>query len=171
MARRRRAYLLNGTHAWGTALTPYGAPPCAGVLALRRFAVIVPNLCGNGVSFSPSGSATYPSVVTVDDNVHAQRRLLHHLGLNLGYVFGLAPFVAAFASPTLRRPISARWTVPTLHRQCSWIITGHSASPARIVPGAFKTSVGHTGVHNRGWLGRLTLAPWLGPNAGHRHWT
>lgn len=53
-----------------------------------KYAVIIPNLLGNGVSYSPSrvmeGGPPYPSVVTVDDNVRLQQRLLTDaLGLDL----------------------------------------------------------------------------------------
>lgn len=62
-----------------------------------EYAVIVPNLLGNGVSYSPSKVVTddhwhghpasdqlYPSVVTIDDNVSLQRALLTEgLGLEL----------------------------------------------------------------------------------------
>lgn len=47
--------------------------------------IIVPNLLGNGVSFSPSTAhrnASWPQLVTITDNVRAQRQamLLTHLG-------------------------------------------------------------------------------------------
>jgi homoserine O-acetyltransferase len=65
-------------------------------LDTSEYAVIVPNLLGNGVSYSPSRAtaaaggggdrvAPYPSVITIDDNVRMQRALLTAgLGLDLG---------------------------------------------------------------------------------------
>lgn len=51
-----------------------------------NYFIIVPNLCGNGVSSSPSNTAApfdgprFP-LVTVYDNVRAQKKLLEHLGI------------------------------------------------------------------------------------------
>lgn len=56
-------------------------------LDTSRFTVIVPNLMGNGVSYSPSLMTSAerhsrpPPLLSVADNVRAQRALLHHLGV------------------------------------------------------------------------------------------
>lgn len=47
-----------------------------GVLDPTRWCVIIPNMFGNGLSSSPSGTPDYPTLVTIYDNVLAQRRLL-----------------------------------------------------------------------------------------------
>lgn len=48
----------------------------ASVLDPRRWFVVIPNMFGNGLSSSPSNSASWPGLVTAWDNVAAQRRLL-----------------------------------------------------------------------------------------------
>ena len=53
-------------------------------LDTARYTVIVPNLLGNGVSYSPSlidPAAGLPPLFSVRDNVRAQRELLEHLGV------------------------------------------------------------------------------------------
>jgi homoserine O-acetyltransferase len=47
-----------------------------GVLDPTRYFIIIPDMFGNGMSSSPSEQADYPALVTVFDNVQAQRRLL-----------------------------------------------------------------------------------------------
>ena len=47
-----------------------------GILDPTRWFIVVPDMFGNGLSSSPSNTADYPALVTVADNVHAQRRLL-----------------------------------------------------------------------------------------------
>lgn len=45
-------------------------------LDTNLYTVIVPNLCGNGVSFSPSladPETPYPAVITIDDNVRGDQ--------------------------------------------------------------------------------------------------
>lgn len=52
----------------------------------EKYFIVLPNLCGNGVSSSPSNTAApfdgprFP-LVTVYDNVRAQKMLLEHLGI------------------------------------------------------------------------------------------
>ncbi|MGZ6827968.1 MAG: alpha/beta fold hydrolase [Mycobacteriales bacterium] len=46
-----------------------------------RWYVVICDQFGNGVSSSPADDPSYPAVVTVADNVHAQRRLLDSLGV------------------------------------------------------------------------------------------
>jgi len=50
-----------------------------------KYVVIIPNLMGNGVSYSPSNAQTlYPEVITFEDNVRAQYKMLTEgLGLDL----------------------------------------------------------------------------------------
>ncbi|KAL1523357.1 hypothetical protein AB1Y20_018301 [Prymnesium parvum] len=82
------------------------------------YTVIVPNLMGNGVSFSPSTSGGgWPQLVTVADNVAAQRKLLQHLGVDLdaspleliyGYSMGaLQAYEWSVAYPAAVRRIAA----------------------------------------------------------------
>ncbi len=47
-----------------------------GILDPTRWFIIIPDMFGNGLSSSPSNTENYPALVTVADNVHAQRRLL-----------------------------------------------------------------------------------------------
>jgi homoserine O-acetyltransferase len=50
-----------------------------GVLDPTRWFVVIPDMFGNGLSTSPSGTPAWPGLVTTWDNVHAQRRLLADL--------------------------------------------------------------------------------------------
>jgi homoserine O-acetyltransferase/O-succinyltransferase len=47
-----------------------------GVLDPTRWFIVIIDMFGNGLSSSPSNTADYPTLVTVLDNVQAQRRLL-----------------------------------------------------------------------------------------------
>jgi homoserine O-acetyltransferase len=47
-----------------------------GMLDTDRYFVVIVDMFGNGLSSSPSNDASYPGLVTVADNVRAQRRLL-----------------------------------------------------------------------------------------------
>jgi len=47
-----------------------------GILDPSRWFIIIPDMFGNGLSSSPSNTPDYPDLVTIADNVHAQRRLL-----------------------------------------------------------------------------------------------
>ena len=49
-------------------------PDC--VLDPTRWFIVIPDMFGNGLSSSPSNTAEFPPLVTIADNVHAQRRLL-----------------------------------------------------------------------------------------------
>jgi homoserine O-acetyltransferase len=49
------------------------------VLDPTRWFIVIPDMFGNGLSSSPSDTEDYPTVVTVHDNVHAQRHALHAL--------------------------------------------------------------------------------------------
>jgi homoserine O-acetyltransferase/O-succinyltransferase len=49
------------------------------VLDPTRWFVVIVDMFANGLSSSPSDTADYPSLVTIFDNVHAQRRALHAL--------------------------------------------------------------------------------------------
>ena len=66
-------------------------------LDTSRYTVVVVNMLGNGVSFSPSTLATseqgaalapYPRLITIADNVRAQHALLSALGANLDFGTG-----------------------------------------------------------------------------------
>ena len=50
-----------------------------GILDPDRWFIVTPDMFGNGLSSSPSNSDAYPALVTVADNVHAQRRALREL--------------------------------------------------------------------------------------------
>jgi len=47
-----------------------------GILDPTRWFIVIPDQFGNGLSSSPSTTPDYPALVTVADNVRAQRRLL-----------------------------------------------------------------------------------------------
>lgn len=60
-----------------------------GVLDPTRWFIVIPNMFGNGLSSSPSGTPDYPTLVTIHDNVLAQRRLLEQFGVaRLACVYG-----------------------------------------------------------------------------------
>src|SRR5579863_6446247 len=50
-----------------------------GVLDPTRWFIVICDMFGNGLSSSPSNTADYPTLVTVFDNVQAQRRALREL--------------------------------------------------------------------------------------------
>jgi homoserine O-acetyltransferase len=52
-----------------------------GLFDPERWFVVIPDQFSNGVSSSAADDPNYPAVVTAADNVHAQRRLLEHLGV------------------------------------------------------------------------------------------
>lgn len=53
-----------------------------GVLDSSKWFVIIPNMFGNGLSWSPSHKNGYPSLLTAADNVLAQKQLLEvHFGI------------------------------------------------------------------------------------------
>ena len=47
-----------------------------GVLDPTKYFIVIVDMFGNGLSSSPSNTSDYPGLVTIADNVHAQRRLL-----------------------------------------------------------------------------------------------
>jgi len=47
-----------------------------GVLDPTRWFIVIPDMFANGLSSSPSDTADFPALVTIADNVRAQRRLL-----------------------------------------------------------------------------------------------
>ncbi|HEY3752356.1 MAG TPA: alpha/beta fold hydrolase [Pseudonocardiaceae bacterium] len=47
-----------------------------GILDPTRWFIVIPDMFGNGLSSSPSNTPDYPGLVTMRDNVAAQRRLL-----------------------------------------------------------------------------------------------
>ena len=61
-----------------------------GVLDPTRWFIVIVDMFGNGLSSSPSDTPDYPSLVTIFDNVQAQRRLLtEHFGIRqLACVYG-----------------------------------------------------------------------------------
>lgn len=50
-----------------------------GVLDPTRWFIVIPDMFGNGLSTSPSDRTDYPTLVTIHDNVQAQRQALHAL--------------------------------------------------------------------------------------------
>ncbi len=60
------------------------------ILDPTRWFVVIPNMFGNGLSSSPSNNPSWPGLVTVRDNVDAQRRLVtEHWGIErLHAVYG-----------------------------------------------------------------------------------
>jgi homoserine O-acetyltransferase len=49
------------------------------ILDPTRWFIVIPDMFGNGLSSSPSNTGDYPTLVTVHDNVQAQRRALTEL--------------------------------------------------------------------------------------------
>jgi homoserine O-acetyltransferase len=49
------------------------------ILDPARWFIVIPDMFGNGLSSSPSDTPDYPTVVTIHDNVHTQRRALADL--------------------------------------------------------------------------------------------
>jgi homoserine O-acetyltransferase len=49
------------------------------ILDPTRWFIIIPDMFGNGLSSSPSDTPDYPTLVTIHDNVQAQRHALHTL--------------------------------------------------------------------------------------------
>jgi homoserine O-acetyltransferase len=49
------------------------------ILDPTRWFIVIPNMFGNGLSSSPSGNDDYPTLVTIYDNVQAQRQTLSDL--------------------------------------------------------------------------------------------
>ena len=49
------------------------------ILDPERWFIVIPDMFGNGLSSSPSDTADYPTLVTIHDNVQAQRRALAKL--------------------------------------------------------------------------------------------
>ena len=63
-----------------------------GILDPTRWFVVIPDLFSNGLSSSASDTDDFPAVVTIADNVHAQRRLLSgHFGIErVAAVYGFS---------------------------------------------------------------------------------
>ncbi len=63
-----------------------------GILDPTRWFVVVPDMFSNGLSTSAATAPDYPALVTIADNVHAQRRLLvEHFGIErLACVYGFS---------------------------------------------------------------------------------
>jgi homoserine O-acetyltransferase/O-succinyltransferase len=63
-----------------------------GILDPGRWFVVIPNMFSNGLSSGAAASPDYPALVTIRDNVLAQRRLLReHLGIDrLAAVYGFS---------------------------------------------------------------------------------
>ncbi len=51
------------------------------ILDTDKWYVIIPDMFGNGLSTSPSNSESYPSLVTAEDNVRAQYKMLESWGI------------------------------------------------------------------------------------------
>ncbi len=49
------------------------------ILDPMRWFIVIPDMFGNGLSSSPSDTPDYPTLVTIHDNVHAQRHALFSL--------------------------------------------------------------------------------------------
>ena len=62
------------------------------ILTRPRWFIVIPDMFSNGLSSSASGTADYPAVVTMADNVRAQHRLVvEHLGVDhLAAVYGFS---------------------------------------------------------------------------------
>jgi homoserine O-acetyltransferase len=63
-----------------------------GILDPERWFVVIPDMFSNGLSSGAAETPEYPALVTIADNVHAQRRLLaEHFGVDrLAAVYGFS---------------------------------------------------------------------------------
>ncbi len=111
-----------------------------GILDPTRWFIVIPDMFGNGLSSSPSNNAGWPDLVTVFDNVEAQRRLLRE-----------------------------QWGIERLHAVYGWSMGAqqayhwaalHTDEVARIVAvcGSAKTAV-HNRVFLKGLMAVLEAAP------------
>ena len=111
-----------------------------GILDPDRWFIITPDMFGNGLSSSPSNSEDYPGLVTVADNVRAQRALLREL-------FGIDR-VACVYGFSMGAQQAYHWAV--LYPQ--------AVERAVVVCGSARTAV-HNQVFLRGLLAILEAAP------------
>jgi len=97
-----------------------------GVLDPTRYFIVIADMFGNGLSSSPSIAADYPPLVTVFDNVHAQRRLLceqfgiEHLVCVYGWSMGALQayhWAALFPGTVARAVINCGVARTAVHNQ------------------------------------------------------
>jgi homoserine O-acetyltransferase len=111
-----------------------------GVLDPRRWFIVIIDMFGNGLSSSPSNTADYPSLVTVTDNVHAQRGLLHE-------VFGIERLACVYG-----------WSMGALQAYHWAALFPDAVDRAVVNCGVARTSV-HNQVFLRGLMAVLEATP------------
>jgi homoserine O-acetyltransferase len=111
-----------------------------GVLDPTRYFIVIVDMFGNGLSSSPSDGADYPSVITVFDNVQAQRRLLRE-------VFGIERLACVYG-----------WSMGALQAYHWAALFPDAVERAVVNCGVARTSV-HNQVFLRGLMSVLEAAP------------
>ncbi|HTC12556.1 MAG TPA: alpha/beta fold hydrolase [Acetobacteraceae bacterium] len=111
-----------------------------GVLDPTRWFIVIIDMFGNGLSSSPSNTAGYPLLVTVYDNVHAQRRLLRE-------VFGIERLACVYG-----------WSMGALQTYHWAALFPDAVDRAVVNCGVARTSV-HNQVFLRGLMAVLEAAP------------
>src|ERR1700710_1774103 len=110
------------------------------VLDPNRWFIVIPDMFGNGLSSSPSNTQNYPELVTAEDNVLAQQRLLRE-------VFGVDRIACAYGF-SMGAQQAYHWAA----------LEPHVADRAIIVCGSARTSV-HNRVFLAGLMAILESAP------------
>ena len=111
-----------------------------GILDPGRWFIVTPNMFGNGLSSSPSNDDLYPPLVTMADNVHAQRRMLQEL-------FGINRLAAAYGF-SMGAQQAYHWAA----------LYPDAVERAIVVCGSARTAV-HNQVFLRALLATLEAAP------------
>jgi homoserine O-acetyltransferase len=111
-----------------------------GILDAEKYFVVIVDMFGNGVSSSPSNHAAFPGLVTVADNVRAQRRLL-------AQVFGVERLACVYGF-SMGAQQAYHWAA----------LYPAAVERAVVVCGSAKTSV-HNKVFLEGLLAVLEAAP------------
>jgi homoserine O-acetyltransferase len=111
-----------------------------GVLDPTRYFIVIADMFGNGLSSSPSVAADFPPLVTVFDNVHAQRRLLREQ-------FGIEHLVCVYG-----------WSMGALQAYHWAALFPDTVARAVINCGVARTAV-HNQVFLRGLMAVLEAAP------------
>jgi homoserine O-acetyltransferase len=102
------------------------------ILDPNRWFIIIPDMFGNGLSSSPSGTDDYPALITVHDNVQVQRRALAEL-------FGIDHVACVYG-----------WSMGALQAY-HWA----ALFPAAVERIVVNCGVARTAVHNQVFLGSL----------------
>ena len=111
-----------------------------GVLDPTQYFIVIADMFGNGLSSSPSNTAEYPSLVTIFDNVHAQRRLLREM-------FGIEHLACVYG-----------WSMGALQAYHWAALFPDAVARAVVNCGVARTAV-HNQVFLRGLMAVLEAAP------------